>query len=136
VVRVLLVDDIPDILEVLELMFSFQPNVEVVGTVRNNDEALAVLKHKAVDIITIDIYMGNDNGFDLCRAVHRIKPQVFITMCSSEGSPSNRQMAMTLGAHYFLEKPIRLEDVQSLVGTYQNLMAEDQEIDAKTRSAY
>ena len=85
-VRVLLVDDMPDILEVLELMFSFQPDVKVVGTARNNAEAQIVLNHKAVDIISIDIYMGSDNGFDLCRAVHRTMPQVFITMCSSEGS--------------------------------------------------
>lgn len=134
-VRVLLVDDMPDILEVLELMFSFQPDVEIVGTARNNDEALAILKHKTVDIISIDIYMGSYNGFDLCRAIRRSMPNVFITMCSSEGSPANRRLALSLGAHFFLEKPIRLEDVQSLVSAYHNLLSQRPVISTKTQNA-
>lgn len=118
-VRILLVDDIPDALEVLEMIFAVNPNVEIVGTARNNDEALEVLKHTVVDLISIDIYMGMYNGFDLCRTVRRKMPQIFITMCSSEGSLENRRFASSLGAHFFLEKPVSIKNVSDLIDSYQ-----------------
>ncbi|MCL6442299.1 MAG: response regulator [Alicyclobacillus sp.] len=117
-VRVILVDDAPELLEVLKWMYSLHPDVQVVGTARNNDEALELLKRIEVDIISIDIYMGKYNGFDLCRSVRKMMSHIFVTMCSSEGSGENKRIADSLGAHYFLKKPVQPQHIQELIDTY------------------
>jgi CheY-like chemotaxis protein len=118
VVRVLLVDDSREVLEVLELVYSFHPSIAVVGTALNNVEALDFLKHNLVDVISIDINMGKYNGFDLCRTVRRTMPHVFITMCSAVASDENQRIAQSLGAHYFLQKPVGIDDIQQLIDAY------------------
>lgn len=115
--RMLLVDDSPELLDVMESMYRFK-RVDVVGTARGNEEAQDILNKKSVDVISIDIYMGKYCGFDLCRTVRRTLPHVFITMCSGEASVEMKDIASSCGSHYFLEKPIGVENIDALVQTY------------------
>lgn len=116
-IRMLLVDDSPELLEMMESMYRFR-SVDIVGTARGNDEAHTILKRKPVDIVSIDIYMGEYCGFDLCRDIHRTMPEVFITMCSSEMSCEMKAIASSSGSHYCLGKPFGLADVEELVRAY------------------
>jgi two-component system response regulator PilR (NtrC family) len=117
-VRVLLVDDQPEILEVLELLYSMVSGLKIVGKARNISEAKECLRRQEVDVISIDIFLGRENGFDLCQFVTEAMPHIFITMCSSEGSADNRRTAQLYGARFFLEKPVKVENLTDLVGAY------------------
>jgi response regulator of citrate/malate metabolism len=116
--RVLLVDDRPEILEVLELLYSKVAELQIVGKARNIAEAKECLRLESVDVISIDIYLGCESGFDLCEFVTEAMPHIFITMCSSEGSTDNKRMAQSCGARFFLEKPVTIENLSDLVGAY------------------
>ncbi|MCL6446370.1 MAG: response regulator [Alicyclobacillus sp.] len=118
-IRALLVDDSPEILEVLRMMCQATGEIEVVATARNNQEAMAALEHIDIDLISIDILMGSFNGLDLCRSVRRRSPDVFITICSAESSEDNRRLAASCGAQHFLDKPVRMEALNELIGAYR-----------------
>jgi response regulator of citrate/malate metabolism len=121
VISVLLVDDMPEVLEVLELMFLHHNQaVKVIGKARNKDQADDILQNNTVDLISIDIHMGEHTGFDLCRTVHRTLPHTFITICSADGTEENKKLALSCGAHYFLQKPVDLGCVEQLLEEYHD----------------
>jgi DNA-binding NarL/FixJ family response regulator len=117
-IRTLLVDDSPETLETLSLMYASHPQFEVVGTVHTVSEAVGFLKEKAVELVSIDIQLRFGSGFQLCAHVHEHYPEVFITMCSVEGRDLYQTLAYQNGAHHFLTKPITRRDIDDLVMRY------------------
>lgn len=119
-VCILLVDDSPEILELLTLSYHARDDVRVVGKARNYDDAVKLLGSTVVDVISIDVHMGQFTGFDLCRTVRRARPDVFITMCSGDASFAAKQLAESCGAHYYLEKPIDFERIDRMLQVYND----------------
>lgn len=114
-IRTLLVDDSPETLEALMLLYTSNPEMEVVGTATNAVEAVTFLESTSIDLISIDIYLGDDNGFHLCTRIHHLYPSVFIAMCSLEDDEVYKRIAEQAGARYFLSKPITLDDIWNLI---------------------
>ena len=107
----LIVEDDPDILELLETTLKFR-GYRVI-TARNGREGLEVVKKQHPAIVIADIMMPTLDGFGL---VHRLRinretrdiPVVFIT--AAYVAPEDKEFALNIGATRFIEKPIDLED--------------------------
>jgi DNA-binding response OmpR family regulator len=107
----LLVEDDPDILTLLETTLSFS-GYRVV-TARNGNEGLEVIKKEHPAIVITDIMMPKLDGFGL---VHRLRlnpetrdiPVVFIT--ATYVAPEDREFAFDVGATQFIQKPLNLEE--------------------------
>jgi len=107
----LIVEDDPDILELLDTTLTFR-GYRVI-TARNGREGLEVVKKQHPAIIIADIMMPALDGFGL---VHRLRidretrdiPVVFIT--ATYVAPEDKEFALNIGATRFIEKPIDLED--------------------------
>ena len=105
----LVVEDIPDILNLLEATLKFK-GYRVV-TARNGEEALDVIHKDRPDLIIADILMPKMDGFSL---VHRLRinpetrriPVVFLS--ATYVAPEDKAFAMSLGATRFIEKPVDL----------------------------
>jgi CheY-like chemotaxis protein len=118
----LIVEDIPNILELLDLTLKFN-GYEVI-TARNGQEALDVLKDKRPALIITDILMPRMDGFTL---IYRLRtdqttrdiPVVFLS--ATYVSPEDKAFATTLGATKFIEKPI---DTKTLLKTIGDLLKE------------
>ncbi len=108
---VLIVEDDPDILELLDTTLTFR-GYRVI-TARNGREGLEIVKKQHPAIVIADIMMPMLDGFGL---VHRLRidretrdiPVVFIT--ATYVAPEDREFALSIGATRFIEKPIDLED--------------------------
>lgn len=118
-IRTLLVDDSPETLDTLVLVFSLHPDVEVVGAVHTMAEAVEFLRTTTVDLVSIDIQLGSGSGFDLCEYVDERYPDIFVTMCSLEAHDRNQSLASKVGAEHFLAKPLSLEDMNDLAQKYK-----------------
>ena len=107
----LVVEDDPDILELLDTTLTFR-GYRVI-TARNGQEGLEVVKKQHPAIVIADIMMPALDGFGL---VHRLRinretrdiPVVFIT--ATYVAPEDKEFALNIGATRFIEKPIDLED--------------------------
>ena len=112
----LIVEDDPDILKLLETTLTFR-GYRVI-TARNGQEGLEVVQHKHPAIIIADIMMPKLDGFGL---VHRLRlnpdtraiPVVFIT--ATYVAPEDRDFAYTIGATRFIQKPVDLEEFLNTV---------------------
>jgi len=119
-IRVLIVDDSPETLQVLALQYRLHPDITVLRTAQCISEALKVCDTTTIDIVSIDVQLHHESGFELCKKVLERYPGVFVTMCSVEAYAKQRSAVQHAGAHYFLEKPIRLEDIHKLFDAYQD----------------
>jgi DNA-binding response OmpR family regulator len=107
----LIVEDDPDILELLDTTLTFR-GYRVI-TARNGREGLEVVKKQHPAIVIADILMPMLDGFGL---VHRLRinretrdiPVVFIT--ATYVAPEDKEFALNIGATRFIEKPLNLED--------------------------
>lgn len=105
----LVVEDIPDILNLLEATLKFK-GYRVV-TARNGVEALEVIQKERPALIITDILMPKMDGFNL---VHRLRinpetraiPVVFLS--ATYVAPEDKLFAHSIGVNRFIEKPVDL----------------------------
>jgi len=105
----LVVEDIPDILNLLEATLKFK-GYRVI-TARNGVEALEVIQKERPALIITDILMPKMDGFNL---VHRLRinpesrtiPVVFLS--ATYVAPEDKVFAHSIGVNRFIEKPVDL----------------------------
>ncbi len=107
----LIVEDIPSILELLDVTLRFK-GYQVI-TARNGQEALEVLKKTRPALIITDILMPKMDGFSLAYHLRtsvdtRDIPVVFLS--ATYIAPEDKAFAMAIGATRFIEKPIDTEE--------------------------
>ena len=107
----LIVEDVPTILDFLEVTLRFK-GYEVIKA-RNGQEALDAIQEKRPVLIITDILMPKMDGFSLLYhlrkdPVTREIPVVFLS--ATYVAPEDKAFAMTIGATRFIEKPIDTEE--------------------------
>ncbi|MBN1577328.1 MAG: sigma-54-dependent Fis family transcriptional regulator [Chitinispirillaceae bacterium] len=68
-----------------------------------------------IDLVLLDIKLGADNGIDLLREIKAQRPFLPVIMISGHGTVALTAEAFKLGAHEFMEKPLRLMQVRACV---------------------
>src|SRR5438128_7026587 len=103
---ILIADDEPDILEIIQFNLK-QEGYEVI-TAKNGDEAIEQAKKNQPDLIILDIMMPGKDGIEVCNIL-RTQPAfnetliIFLSALSDEGTEIR---GLETGADDFLTKPI------------------------------
>lgn len=106
--RVLVVDDSAFARTVLSRVLRASGNVDVIGTARDGDDALAQIAEQDPDLITLDLTMPGTDGLAVLRALHgRTRPRVLVVSVSTIDSAPGVE-ALTLGAIDVISKPTAL----------------------------
>jgi CheY-like chemotaxis protein len=79
---------------------------------------------EAPDIILLDINMPVMNGFDFIDRLQSInlpnKENVSIVILTSSDNMKDKKNAAAAGIRHYLQKPLRLKDLQSVVYSFNN----------------
>ncbi len=94
-IKVLVVEDSLVIREFLIQILNSDPEIEVVGSARDGEEAVTAVKEKAPDVITMDIHMPKLNGFDATRKIMETNPTPIVIV---SGSSTAEEIATTFHA--------------------------------------
>jgi DNA-binding response OmpR family regulator len=100
---ILIVDDEPDLREVLEEYFVSQGYIAL--TAANADAAKAHAARDAVDIALLDIAMPGEDGLSLARHLRERYPRLAIVMLTSAGTVVDRIVGLEIGADDYVSKP-------------------------------
>ena len=125
--KILIVDDEPDILELIE--YNLKKEGYQVFLARNGQEAVAEAKRSLPDLIVLDIMMPKMDGIEACR-IMRTMPEfkntfmVFLTARSEEYSEI---AGFNVGADDYIAKPIKPRALVSRINAIlrRNPPAED-----------
>jgi len=105
-IRVLLVDDSPLVLHILQRMLSRSPEIQVVGTAADGREALDLLPALNPDVICVDLHMPVMNGLEFTRAAMESYPRpILVVSVSVEPGSPNIFRLLEAGAVDILPKP-------------------------------
>lgn len=120
-IRVLIVDDIPDVRENLRKLLYFERDIEVAGLATNGHEAVELAQELQPDVVLMDINMPGMDGIAASEAISGVAPAVQIIMMSVQGETDYLRRSMLAGAKGFLIKPFGSDEMVNTIHNVYNL---------------
>ncbi len=97
-VKVLLVEDSPIALEILQRLLKTSPEIQLVGTALNGKEALELIPKVQPQVICIDLHMKGMNGLELIQKVMVTYPLPILVISNSVQEDDSRNIFELLQA--------------------------------------
>lgn len=113
--KILIVDDEPDIRELLEITLG-RMKLDT-RSARNVKEAQDWLAREPFDLCLTDMRLPDGNGLELVQHIQKRHAQVPVAMITAHGSLDTAIHALKAGAFDFLTKPVDLGRLRELVGS-------------------
>lgn len=106
-IKILLVDDEPDILEILKYNLSSQGYQ--ISTAKNGIEGVEKAKKKIPHLIILDVMMPEMDGIEACEIIRNTKglEKTIITFLTARGEDYSQVAGFDAGADDYITKPIK-----------------------------
>jgi two-component system, NtrC family, response regulator PilR len=118
---VLVVDDEPDLLELVTLTLS-RMSLKTL-TAADLGAARKLLKSEQFDLCLTDMRLPDGDGLDLVAWIQENRPNLPVAVITAHGNIESAVRALKLGAFDFVSKPLDLGVLRKLVGTAIKLSA-------------
>ena len=140
--RVLVVDDEPNIVDVVTMALRFQGfAVESAGT---GAEAIAAVSDFGPELIVLDVMLPDMEGFDVAERLGAQRSRVPIIFLTARDATDDKIRGLTLGGDDYVTKPFSLEELVARIRSIlrraglaepesRRLIFEDLELDEDTR---
>ena len=105
--KVLLVDDEPDIIELLK--YNLEREGFTVSSAQNGRDAIKMAKAERPDLIVLDIMMPGMDGVEVCNQLRQMPEfkRTLITFLTARGEDYTQIAGFEAGADDFITKPVR-----------------------------
>jgi len=107
--RLLIADDDDQIRELL--VFDIQSSGYVVDSAQDGEIALKKALENNYDLIMLDVMMPKMNGYEVCKNIRLVKPEIPILMLTAKGSITDKTEGFDVGADDYLVKPFEIQEV-------------------------
>ena len=102
--RLIVVDDDRLVVDSLKIILGAQPQIEVMGTGANGDDAMALYAEHAPDIALLDIQMPGRDGLSAAREILERDPAARVVFLTTFSDDEYIVSALKLGARGYLIK--------------------------------
>lgn len=106
-IKILLVDDEPDILEVVG--YNLSNEGYQISTAKNGQEAVSKAKKEQPHLIIMDVMMPEMDGIEACEQIRKIPElsETVITFLTARGEDYSQVAGFDAGADDYITKPIK-----------------------------
>ncbi|OGQ96007.1 MAG: hypothetical protein A2284_13795 [Deltaproteobacteria bacterium RIFOXYA12_FULL_61_11] len=111
--KVLLVDDERDF--VLTLSERLEMRNLASDVVYSGEEALAYLEERRPEVMVLDLRMPGMDGLEVLQRLRTTHPEVRVIILTGHGSEQDQQKAMELGAFAYLQKPVAIDQLVTVL---------------------
>ena len=131
-IKILLVDDEQDILEIVG--FNLQQEGYQIVTATNGREAVAVAKKEIPQLIIMDVMMPEMDGMEACEAIRKIPElnNVIITFLTARNEDYSQVAGFDAGADDYIAKPIKPKLLVSKVKALLRRLKENENVNSET----
>ena len=126
---VLIVDDDPDILRIVQFYLKKQKYLTYTAT--NGEEALAALyEHPSIDLVLSDVMMPRMNGLELLQAIRADGrfADISVVLISAEGQTAKKVAGLEMGADDYITKPFNFDELMARVRNHIRLRRLQREV--------
>jgi DNA-binding NarL/FixJ family response regulator len=123
-IRICVVDDHPIVHDGLRYLASQMPDLEFCGGALNGRELEALLRTVVPDILLLDVNLGGENSFALCRKIKDKFPEIKVLVVSAFGDAHLLQRSIRAGASGYALKTVSMSELPAAIrhmrdnGTY------------------
>jgi DNA-binding NarL/FixJ family response regulator len=111
-IRVLAADDQRVVREGLAMLLGLLPDVEVVGTAANGEEALALAGELRPDVILMDLRMPKVDGVEATRRLRASHPEIKVVVLTTYADDRSVIEALQAGALGYLTKDAGADEIR------------------------
>ena len=111
--RVLVVDDEPNIRELVQVALKFHGCAVTTGATGN--DALRLAESEQPDLIVLDVMLPDIDGFEVCRRLRASDDEVPIIFLTARDTTSESITGLTLGGDDYITKPFSVEALAARV---------------------
>lgn len=116
VINVIIIDDEEEFLMIFSKMIkSYFPEINIIGTATNINDALLLIKNTTPDIIFIDIILGKENGFELIDKISNLTSKIVFVTAHDEWAIK----AIKYSAFDYILKPVKISDLKELIDKWK-----------------
>ena len=108
--RILIVDDEPDMLELLNMIITEKTPYEV-ATTNNPLEAEELIRKGKFDVTIVDLKMPGKDGIEVLDAIKKLDEDMPVIMMTAYGTVESAVETMKKGAFDYITKPFRKEQI-------------------------
>jgi two-component system response regulator AlgR len=112
---VLIVDDVPELRDLLRLQLARRPEILVVGQVGDAAAAVAVAVRLVPDLVFLDMATPRMEGLHVLPLIRSAVPRARIIVFSSYQGVEAVSQALALGADRYVLRPTRLRELLGLL---------------------
>jgi DNA-binding NarL/FixJ family response regulator len=109
--RIVVADDQATVREGLVVLLGLLPDIDVVGSAANGEEALQAVADHHPDAILLDLHMPVLDGIETTRRLTENHPDVAIVVLTTYDDDSSVLAALQAGARSYLTKDARRADI-------------------------
>jgi len=114
-IRVLIVDDIPEMRENIRKLLAFENDIEVIGVAGNGADAIQAARQYQPNIVLMDVNMPDMDGITAAERINQDVPVAQVIMVSVQSEADYLRRAMLVGARDFVTKPFSAEELISTI---------------------
>ncbi len=103
-ISVLVAESDPTFLDQVVEWLSAEATMEVVGSVKDSDEAVSLSRRHKPAVVLMDMDMPGRGGIDATEMITTLLPSTGVIMLSQDGAPDSLRKAMIAGARQFVLK--------------------------------
>lgn len=84
----------------------------------DGNKAVEICRSTKVDLVLLDLYLHNSNGFKTVSDIRLFDTKVPVIAQTSYNDEKEKSMSLRSGCNEFITKPLRLNDLLSIVKKY------------------
>ena len=112
-ISILLVDD--EIINLENISRFLSKQGYQVQTASNGNEAIDQISQNQFDLVITDLKMGDIDGIQVMKTTKELLPDAEVIMITGYATINSAVEVMSHGAFYYLPKPIKLNELHSLI---------------------
>lgn len=121
-IRVMIVDDHPDLREIVATYLAADAELEIVGSANNAGDALALVERANPSVAIIDQRIGPELGSDLCRRIREVAPSTHCVIFTGLKAAETEEWSSAGGASAVISKG---DDLRLLVSRIKEIASSD-----------
>ena len=116
-IKVLMIDDNVNLVEMVNDYFEDNPRIDIVGSAYNGDEGLKIIKEGKLeyDLIVLDLIMPKKDGIAILRDLKENNINRNIIVATSYNAPDTIRKVSEYGVTYYILKPFDLPDLEDKI---------------------